>query len=280
MLRVLLAFSTSLLLMIAPGNSDAGVTGIQIDGNEVSATIELPGDVQADLTLRFEQAIGLSERGLGMSVESVDPSSESLLGQLPNSDEVAVPAGFPVLLSIEPPTDGGLSFEGVVEIELYTANLQYVLASPLRLFSSSDGERFRDITSEISGGSYRTRGSGGTFSDFLIAVDTRPLAATIDHKFDRLVQVLEDHGADIAEDLAGELDGYFNAAWEHWLNGNISAAIAGIRNFEDAVRAGAADGQMPNIWSSAGDLDNVGGMLRAEARTLRFSLGLAGAGLL
>lgn len=280
MLRIPIAFAVLLFLLIVPGQNQAGVVDFQVNGNEASATIELPGDLRAELTLRFEQVIGLSEQNLGISVQTVGPLSPSLLGRLPNATEFAVPSGFPVMVSIEPPAAGGLTFEGVVEIELYTANLQYVMASPLRLFRSSEGELFRDITDEVSGGSYRVRGSGGTYSDFLIVADTRTLPAAIEHKFDRLEGVLVDHDAAIDAVLAGQLDAHVAAARSQWDSGNPGAAIAEIRDLEAAVKAGASAGQIPNVWRSARDLDNVAGVLRAEARTLRFSLGQSGAGLL
>ena len=280
MLRVPITTAVLLVLLAAPAHANAGIDNFQVDGNEATATIELPGDLRAHLTLRFERVVGLNEQALGLSVESVDPLSPSLLGRLPNVTEFSVPSGFPVLLTIDPPVAGGLTFEGVTEIEIYTGNLQYVLATPLRLFSSSGGELFRDITDEISGGSYRVRGSGGTYSDFLIVADTRTLPEAIEHKFDRLEAVFANHDAAIDPALAGELDAQIVAARGHWNNGNPGAAIAELRDFESSVKAGAADDKLPNVWRSAGDLDNVAGLLRAEARTLRFSLGLAGAGLL
>lgn len=266
----------ALVVFIAlPFRAETAIVDAQVDGNEFSATIDLPGEISAELTVRFEQVIGLSVTSLGVSAQLVDPLSPSLLGRLPDVTQYAVPAGFPVLIQIEPPVDGGLTFEGVAEIELYTRNLLYTVDSPLRLYSASEGGVFQDITDRVSGGSYRPRGSSGHWSDFLILVDTQPLSATIDDKFDRLEQHLLDHSAEIDTAVYGQLDQLFNDARASWLAGDPGTAIDQISAFANLVRDAANDGDMPRIWRSSRDLDNVDGILRSAARTLRFSLTLA-----
>jgi hypothetical protein len=253
----------------------ANLVDPRVEGDRVTATIELPGALSAELTVRFEKAVGLNLDSLGLSVQKVNPLDPALLGRLPHSTTLSIPAGFPVLVQIEPPAAGGLSFEGLVEVEIYTANLQYTAGSPLRLFSATSGGSFRDITDRNSGGSYRTRGSGGHFSDFLILVDTAPLPAAIDDKFVRLEQTLASHGGAMGAGLYTALDSEIAAARSAWLAGDTAAAIAATDRFRRTVRDASQVGELPSVWRSSRDVDNAAGELRADARTLRFSLSLA-----
>lgn len=252
----------------------AGIQNPEVDGNELTAEIELTPGISADLTLRFEKAIGLSAENIGLSVTSVSTLDSDLLERLPDPTAITIPGSFPVLLTIAPPADGGFAFEGLAEVELYTHNLQFTAETPLRLFSAAPGEDFRDITDSVSGGSYRTRGSTGSFSDFLIVADTRLLPAVVNTKFDRLQAILDQAAGGLDSALYTELQTAFQDAKAAWNNGNLPAAISAIEDFESTVKqAGGSD--IPNVWRSARDLDNVAGRLRAAATTLRFSLALA-----
>ena len=253
---------------------------LTVDGDEISTMIQLPGNLRASLTVRFEQTIGLTPQSLGFSAARINPLSPGLLGRLPNITDFSLPTAFPVMISINPPSAEGLSFEGVAEIELFTTDLHYVPGTPLRLFSSSNGQDFRDITEQISAGSYRVRGSTGQWSDFMIVVDTRLPSDVVNHKFGRLQQVMSNHSSQISPALVSQFDGYIAQAWSYWNNADSSNAIKELVKLESAVNTAAEAGQVPHIWRSARDLDNIAGMLIAEARTLRFSLGQAGTGLL
>lgn len=272
MLQVGLAIGFATLS--APGVSQT--VDVSIDGNEAHAQIELTGAVTAAVTIRFEKVVGLSEESLGLSATQVDPLDPGLLGRLPDIEATTVPAGFPLMISVDPPADGGLSFEGVAEIEIYTTALHYAPTTPLRLFKSTNDATFRDITAQLGAGSYRTRGSGGQWSDFLILADTRTLPETVDFKFDWLQQTLMDTSDRIDPDLFDRLQALLDNAWTLWADGDASGAIEALLEFENQTRAGAASGQLPNVWRSARDLDNVDGMLRGGAGTLRFSIGLGG----
>lgn len=261
---------------LASSVAAAQTVDLSIDGNEAHAHIELVGAVTADLTIRFEKVVGLSEQSLGLSVSQVDPLSPSLLGRLPNATEITVPSGFPLMISIDPPVAGGLSFEGVAEVEIYTTALHYSPTTPLRLFKSSNDEPFRDITDETAAGSYRVRGSGGQWSDFLILSDTRLLDQTIEDKFDGLQDTLSDASGDLDSGTFGDLQLLVDDAYAAWLLDDVSGAVQKLVEFEAAVRSAADAGLVPKVWRSAQDLDNFEGMLRARASTLRYSLGLAG----
>jgi len=263
------------LSVIPVSATQASVDALTIEGNEASASIHLPGGIGAEVAIRFESAVGLSADSLGLSVQLIDPLSPALLAALPGGTQVSVPSAFPVLVTIAAPADGGLAFEGLVEIELYTRNLHYSSDSRLRLFSSSNGQPFRDVTDAVSGGSYRVRGTSGQWSDFLILDDDTPVQDLVQNNFTRLNELLSAHSASIAPAVANELDLLVASAYAFWQTGDPGAAIEQIRLFGAAVRAAADADQLPDVWRSARDLDNVAGMLRADARVLRFSLGLA-----
>lgn len=252
----------------------AAIQNPEVEGNELTAQIELNPGLSAELTLRFENSIGLSVDNLGLSVTSVSPTDVDLLQRLPDPTAISIPAGFPVLLTVAPPADGGFAFEGVAEVELYTHNLQYVVGTPFRIFSASPGEDFRDITASVSGGSYRTRGSTGSFSEFLIVADTRLLTTAVNTKFDRVESILNQAAGDLDTVLYSELDALFQDAKTAWASDDLPAAIAAIEDFEARVDQ-AGGSEIPNVWRSARDLNNVAGRLRAAAHTLRFSLVLA-----
>lgn len=261
----------ALLLPLLPLPAAAeGIVGVVVEGNELRAEIALPGGIGADLTLAFEQAVGLTEQNVGLSADLVDPLDPDLLERLL---QASVPLGFPVLIRIEPPAEGGLSFSGPVSISLHTHNLDFVPLTPLRIFAAPLGGRFEDITESVGSGSYRARGRKGSFSEFLILADLRPLSLVIREKLERLDNTLADNAASIPAqlhddltDLAAEIRAAYEAR-------NKALAISKTNQFLSLVKnnSGAA---IPNVWRSSRDLVNVAGQLRAAGETLRFSLGL------
>jgi hypothetical protein len=230
------------------------------------------GELGLDLVLSFEEVIGLTTADLGLSAKVVDALDPALLGRLPTG--VTVPAVFPLMVSIEPPATGGLSFGGVATLEVHTHDLDFTVDTPLRLFASHDGAPFEDITYFMGMGSYRAGGRTGGFSDFLILADARPVSAVVDEKIARLRSFLEAWSADIEPTLASDLQGRLTAAESAWLAADPAAAIVEIEAFSAAI-VQAGSGALPSVWRSARDLVNVAGELRAAAATLRFSLTLA-----
>lgn len=278
--------SRTLLLLIlllpfpaaAEGITD-GILGVVVEGNELRAEIALPGGIGADLTLTFEQVVGLTEDNVGLDAFLVDPLDPNLLSRL---TQAVIPAGFPVLIRIEPPADGGLSFSGPVSIALHTHNLPYLPGTLLRIYGAPLGEPFEDITDYVGSGSYRCRGRKGSFSEFLILTDLRPLSLTLREKLERLDVTLEEHAALIDPAVHSQLEALaaqIRAASEA---GNKSLAIARTNQFLALVTANSGSA-IPDVWRSSRDLVNVAGLLRAAGETLRFSLSLKtqlGSGLL
>lgn len=268
---VLLSAAAALAALAAAPAATADVLGLTIDGDTATAQIELPGGIAADLTITFEGAVGLSEANLGLDAELVSVSNLALLARLPQL--ASIPTAFPVLVTIEPPATGGLSFSGLVGVGLYTHNLVYTAGTPLRLFSAPLGGSFVDVTDEVSSGSYRVRGAKGDFSQFLIVADARPVDTVIGEKLTRAEGLLDTHWNVIDSNLALQLDSQLASARSSWQGGQIVAALSHVEGFLKKLEK--ADGsEIPDVWRSARDLDDVAGLLRAAGETLHFSLTL------
>ncbi len=266
-----IAIAACLIGLAAPAYAANGVYDVDIEGNVARVDIAL-GGASATLTIRFENVVGLNAQNLGISVQQLDPLSSSFMSRL--GAGVSVPAAFPLVVKIAPPANGGLSFSGVVGVELYTHDLQYTVGSPLRLYSAPDGGSFSDITTAVGSGSIRTGGSKGDFSDFIIAADVRPLSGVIQGKYSKLAVLLDQNAASIGSSLQGELVNLYNASVSAYADGQLVAAITYLEAFSERVAA-ASGSEMPDVWRSARDLTNVAGSLRSAAATLRYSLTLA-----
>jgi hypothetical protein len=241
-----------------------------IEGNTATAAIDV-GGVSATLTIRFENVVGLSAANLGLSAFTVDPLSPAIAARLGGA---SLPSAFPLVVRIEPPASGGLSFSGVASIELYTHELQYSVNSPLRLYSSPLGGTFSDITTSLTSGSVRSGGTKPDFSEFMIVADLRPPGTAIDAKYNQLNALLTEHKGAMPAALHAELANLYAASRTAWQTGAVVAAIGYVEAFSEKVRANSG-GALPDVWRSTRDLANVAGGLRAAAATLRFSLTLA-----
>jgi hypothetical protein len=239
-------------------------------GNSISVAVSLPGDLGGDLTLSFEEVTGLSLANLDVSAEVINPNDSALRARLPST--LVVPA-LAILLRIEPPAAGSLSFTGIATLEIHTHNLQYTPGSTLRLFSAPLGGAFEDITVGMGAGSYRARGTTGGFSEFLIVSDGRTLSQVIGVKFDRLEELLEEYDGSMPGSMYYDLEEHLDVARSAYAGGNEDDAIDRIDDFLEVVEEHSGT-DIPDVWRSARDLQNVAGYLRAGAQTLRFSLGL------
>lgn len=265
-----LLFLAMAVLLGSPAGAQ-GISDVSISGNTLTATIQLPGNLSADLSLEFEEVVGLSAANLGLSAEVVDPTA--LLSRLPAGGLVTVPGAFPVVLRVEPPASSPLSFSGVYALNLHTHNLNFTAGCPLRLYTASQGGAFRDITETMGMGSYRVRGGGGTFSEFAIVADARPLDTVIGAKFAAIDSLLNSQGHLIAPAVLSQLQQEIAAARASHAAGQTATAAQQVEVFANTVRdnSGAA---IPDVWRPTGDLQNLAGCLRAAAASLRFSLNL------
>jgi hypothetical protein len=240
-----------------------------ISGNELTARIELAGGLAADLTITFESVVGLNASALALTAAPVNPKDLSFLSRLPSG--VSIPAGFPVVVKVEPTASSALAFEGVYKLSLHTHNLTLGANSPLRLYRASGGAAFGDMTGFLQEGSVRAGGSGPGFSEFLIAADTRAIDSVINAKFDALGNQLSANAGAMSDAVAADLQQRLNQARAAYNTGALAPAIDGIAAFGDEVKkqSGAV---IPNVWRANGGPTNVAGLLRAGADTLKFSL--------
>jgi hypothetical protein len=255
-----------LALVVATTLPAAGQGIATITGNSISITISRLG-VSVDLTLSFEDVTALNLANLGLSAQLINPLDPSLRARLPQGATIALP----LLLRIEPPVSGGLSFRGVTAIDIHTENLVYVPGTPLRFFTAPVGGAFEDFTSAMGAGSYRARGSTGGFSEFLIVADLRPVNQVITTKFDRLEDELNEYASSMPSALYQDLAARLAAARSDFTNGQTLSAIQKVDGFISVVQQHSGT-DIPNVWRSARDVDNVAGYLRGGAMTLRFSL--------
>jgi hypothetical protein len=267
-MRRILAFLTFALVAALPA-AGQGLVGTTIDGNTVSVTVSLPGGIGADVTLGFEEVTGLSLQNLGLSAYLANPLSLGFLSRLPSGTVIALP----LVLRIEPPPAGGLTFKGVASLGLHTHNLGFGINTPLRLFAAPLGGKFEDVTAGIGAGSYRARCHRGGFSEFLIAIDLRPVNQVIERKFDRLEAMLEGYHGAMPGSVYYDLLARLAAARADFDAGATAAAIQKIDGFLAVVEQHSGTA-IPNVWRSARDVVNVAGYLREGAATLRFSLEL------
>lgn len=240
---------------------------VNASGNTASVVIGLPGQTVADVTMVFEDATGLNAASLGVTAEHVDLTDPALLARLPDIDLMQPSPLLPLLITIEPPSSGGLSFRGTGRLEVHTHALAYTVGSSLRLLKAPLNGAFRDITDEIAQGSVRARGTYGGFSQFLIVADLRATDDVIDTKIDWL-------RARIALLPAGERAAFsslVNGIEVDVGNGEFAAALAGIDAFRTLADSRGGQ-QIANEWRATRNVDNLAGELAAGAATLRFSV--------
>ncbi|MGH9346716.1 MAG: DUF6689 family protein, partial [Vicinamibacterales bacterium] len=163
-------------------------------------------------------------------------------------------------------------------LRLHTHSLAFRLSPPLGLFKSTAGGPFEEITRSAGAGSYRVDGSGGDFSEFLIAVASRPIDVVIAEKFEALDRALTTYGALIAPETLSALGAGFGHARTLYEVGMLSDAMESLESFLSLVRAQSGI-TIPDVWRAHDDLVNVAGLLRAGAETLRYSLQLKANGL-
>lgn len=264
---------TAAAVALLPGTVQAqGITNLTVNGDVVTAQISLPGGIGADLEIDFEDSVGLTASSIGVSAALINPLDSNLLSRIKGGVSTSIPTGFPVMLTVEPPSSGGLSFSGTYTLELHTTNLSY--DGDLRMFSGPVGGKLEEVTATMGAGSYRARTRKGTFSDFLIVLDARSPATMVDKKVKRLDKLLDDYGSQITSSVYDTLSDQLDDVKTHVDASQFSDAITDLESFISTVETNAG-ADIPDVWRSARDLDNVAGELVGAAETLRFSLRLA-----
>jgi uncharacterized protein DUF6689 len=249
-----------------PGIAVAPLLGLG-SGNSLSVSL-----LGTDVTLSFEDVSGLNLLSLGLSVYLVNPLDPAFQARLPADTGLSA---LPVMLRIEPPAWGGLSFRGVASLDVHTHLLPWAPATPLRLFSAPLGGQFRDVTATMGPGSYRVRGITGGFSEFLIVLDLRSIDQVIATKMGALESMLEAYEGAMPGSIYDDLEDRLAAIEADIAGDDLDGAIAGIDDFlEEVEDHSGGTGGIPNQWRAARDRQNVAGYLRGGAETLRFSVAL------
>ena len=254
-----------------PTLPDPVAVTLSIIGNEAVGTFDI-GGIGADLKIAFDNVVGLTPAALDVTATLVNPVDPAILSRLPLGGQVGIPVGYPVVVRISPSASSGLSFEGAYTVSFHTHNLQLDPNLPFSLFKSSDGGPFKDITKSEGRGSYRDDGSGGDFSEFLIAVDLRPIDGVVAGKFDDVQALLNNNADTILPDVLARLQANLSLAHTLYQSGAIREAIVAMTVFSRYVKAHGGE-DIPDVWrANCSPLVNVAGLLRSGADTLRFSL--------
>ena len=265
--RIIRSLSCALLLI--PAVAPAQLLPLDVDVTGDTATVRVGSSVAPllDMRLDFDDAEGLTPASLGIDADIVATAAGPLLARL-GSGQVSIPSALPVLLTVQPPTLGGLRFERRVHVEVHTHALPYTAGSRFRLFKAPLGGAFRDVTTAVEPGSVRTRGTTGGFSQFVVVYDLRPTGTVVAQKF----AWLRDRVDRLSPSEAGPLRGRLEDIEAAVAAGDWPAAASGIAAARDrvATRAGV---QIPETWSADGSTANHAGELLAGLDTLEFSIG-------
>jgi hypothetical protein len=256
-------------LMAGAGTASAQLLPVSIEasGNVAHARIGTGATPIAEVTLAFEDASNLNAASIGISAEQIDPTDLNLLARLPAGLLTQPASGLPLLVTIEPPAQGGLSFRDTGRIEIHTHALPYTVGSSFRLFKAPLNGSFRDVTDEIAQGSVRARGTYGGFSQFLIVTDLRSTGDVVSEKFARLRTGV----AALPEAERAGFGALLDDAQAAVAHADYAAAIANIDAFR--TRADERGGtHIANEWRATRDVTNHAGELAAGAASLRFSV--------
>lgn len=262
-----LVVASGLFFLSTVASAQSLPVSVNTSGNTVNAVIGLPGQTLAEVSLVFEDVSGLNASSIGVTAERISLTDPLLLARLPDINLLQLNPALPLLITIEPPSQGGLSFRDTGRIEVHTHALAYTVGSSFRLLKAPLGGTFRDITDEVAQGSVRARGTYGGFSQFLIVADLRATGDVVGTKVDWLRARVAALSVEERPAFAALLDDVEAGV----AAGDYAAALAAVDAFRS--RADSRGGvQLANQWRATRDVDNQAGELAAGAATLRFSV--------
>ena len=247
-----------------------------VDGRKAKAEINLPrpgsGSYRASFELEFHNPVNLSVACVGISTDVLDASEiADIESRLPDPGNQIIDPAFPVRVTVEPPNACGLEFEDEVHIDFDTPELVYAGFSPYRMMKAPIGGAFHDLTALVEAGSVRVRGSGGTFSEFVMVKDlNQDYASEAGAAFAVLETRLLDQAIGPTAKATLETDASVSRA--AFLAGDYTQAVARLTDLTDhcGTLGGAA---LPNRWRSARDLANAEGEIVGMTDNLKFLLG-------
>ena len=285
--RLIAGLALAAGLGMSAGPAVGGVV-TTISGNQAIADISLHSGLHAyaaQVTITFDAPVNLSASELNLTAEVVDPYDSTLQARLgcvlalPDCP-VAVDPAFPVMITVEPLNAGpagSLQFRNVYAFELHAANLDCTApqsgascpTTSYRLFKAPVGGAFGDVTDAVLKGSVRARGTGGSFSQFLIVRDQRLALVVYLEKASALLTRITVSTLDSV--LEGELLDLLSAVNSAVLFGNYAGAIASLDQLLALVQNQAGSG-IANAWSADHSLSNDAGDIESLVNTLRYTL--------
>lgn len=263
--RVFAAFA--LLVATAAAGAQPLPVSVHVSDNVATVRIGPATAPLADMTITFDDVSGLTPASLGVRAETVNVLDPALLARLPNSSLDSIPSAFPVMVTVEPPFNGGLSFHRQAHIDLDVHPLSYSAGTRLRLFKSPLNGAFADITYDVAPGSVRTRGNTGGWSQFLVITDLRATDSVVNDKIAALhtaLQVLPPRQRNPLQSLLDKIQTTVAA-------GRYDTAISLVDAFRARVSHEAGT-DIPDLWRATRDLTNSAGDLLSGADTLRYSI--------
>ena len=252
-------------LVGVPINVDLPVS-VTVSGNVAVAQIGGSSLPLGEVTLTFDDASNLTPASLGLSAKLVDLQDPQLLARLPDANLNKLSSSLPLLITIQPPVAGGLTFHRTGQFELHTHQLLYSVGSDYRVFKAPVGGAFRDTTEEIAQGSVRARSRYGGFSQFLVLVDLRGTGTVIAEKIAWLRNRVSTLPASEQPVFSSQLDTIESAVASH----DYANALTTVDALSARAQADAGTALL-DTWR-AGGADNQAGDLIAGAATLKFSI--------
>lgn len=268
------------MLLLEPAAAIAGSVVVDIvDGRKAKAEITLvdgANTYSADFELEFHNPQNLTVACVGIDADVLDAVEiADIESRLPDPVNQSIDPAFPVRVTVEPPIACGLSFEDEVHVEFDTPDLVFAPFSPYRLMKAPLGGDFHDITASVIAGSVRSRGSGGSFSEFVMIADSlQDHAADADAAYDALEARLDDPAIALTAQLTLQTDVALSRAAYDADNHAQAIALLDDLDLHCATLGGPA---LPNVWRSARDLVNAEAEIVTLGRNIKFALGrLAG----
>lgn len=262
-----LVCAATLLLGCGSAAAQSLPVSVGVAGNVATVQVGNPASPLAELTLTFDDASGLSASSLGVSAKLVDITDPALLSRLPDPRLTRPDSSLPLMVTIEPPANGGLSFRRSGRFELHTHALTYSLGSNYRVLKAPVGGSFHDTTEEIAQGSVRARSRYGGFSQFLVVADLRATGTVIAEK----IAALRTRVATLPSSEQPAFSAQLDAAESGVARRDYAGALAAVDQISERARLRAGNGLLDE-WRATRDVDNQAGELLAGAATLRFSV--------
>lgn len=278
---------------------------VTVEGDTAHADISLTGPggqtYTAEVIIEFDTPQNLTPEALNLTAEVVDPSD--IDGRMPDGDSCLLPPlicscpdpvngvcpkptvdpNFPIMVTVEPVAlpwlfysgfDGGdagngeLSFKNTYRFEMHTHDLEYSDDTLYRLFKAPVDGDFEDVTTEVAQGSFRARGRGGAFSQFVIASDPRDPINVANIKLGALsARILT---AALADGLRLDLLGLV-AKVEALLIVDLVGALNVLDELIGTIELDAGI-SIPNIWDASHTVSNDAGEMDSLAQSARFSM--------